>query len=134
MLSESVKERLSDVGFLSPYALIPISDDESGNTSWGPCFKTQVAIRATIQTCNEWEFFAENGDDLGPDASDSVDSRLAQALRPLLEEARKRSVTRNGDNAAVKRNTKTELAMSMIDERWKQIEDIVDAYTSNSKG
>ncbi|KAF2723673.1 SET domain-containing protein [Polychaeton citri CBS 116435] len=69
-LPEDIKQRLQDTGFLGGYVLAPAANEI--------CFKTQVAIRAILLTCNEWEYFVTNGEDLGQDASADVTKFLEE--------------------------------------------------------
>lgn len=71
-LSESIQQHLQDLGFLGAYALIPATNEL--------CFRAQVAIRAALLTCTEWEFFATNGEDLASDQTDAVKNFLRARL------------------------------------------------------
>ena len=102
-LSAEVTERLQDVGFYGSYALLP-ADNEL-------CFKTQVAVRAMLLTCNEWEYFVASGEDLTVDCSREVDEYVKGLLRGYREEA----------------VGKRELP-GMIGARWGQIVDAIDAF------
>lgn len=123
-LPEAVQERLSDVGFLGPFALVPRSGVDE-KYQWEPCFKTQVAIRATFQTCNEWEFFAENGEDLGPDSASEVEQVLAKQLRVLVEDATQQILR-------LKHDASTE-DYDPIRQRWEQIAEVVQGFIQHSE-
>lgn len=104
-LSEQVRSRLQDVGFLGGYALLPATNEL--------CFKTQVAIRATFQTANEWEYFIQNGEDLGEDCTPQVEKIVQKwySARASEENASTRALESFGESPKVK----------TIAARWAQI-------------
>ena len=103
-LSIEVQNQLQDVGFLGAYALLPAKNEL--------CFKTQVAVRAAVLTCNEWEFFVACGEDLTVDRTPEVNA----FVKPLLAEYRKEAA-RYCD------------AHGMLGLRWTQILDAIDAFS-----
>lgn len=105
-LSQDVREQLQDVGFLGAYALLPATNEL--------CFKTEVAVRAALQTSNEWEYFIACGEDLSEDYS----LKVRQFMYPLLVEYRKLAVARCE-------------APGMIGLRWRQIMDAIDNFASD---
>lgn len=72
-LSEDIQQHLQDLGFLGAYALIPATNEL--------CFRAQVAVRAALLTCTEWEFFATNGEDLASDQSHAVKNFLRAQMK-----------------------------------------------------
>lgn len=102
-LSQDVRERLQDVGFLGAYALLPATNEL--------CFKTQVAVRAALQTCNEWEYFVACGEDLSEDHTLEVE----RFVEPLLLEYRKVAFEYCD-------------APGMIGLRWQQIGEAIDNF------
>ncbi|KAK3696763.1 hypothetical protein LTR37_017787 [Vermiconidia calcicola] len=64
ILGADIQNQLQDVGYLGGYALSPASNEI--------CFKTEVAVRATLLTSNEWEYFIASGEDLSVDKSAEV--------------------------------------------------------------
>lgn len=103
-LSQSVRDQLQDVGFLGAYALLPASNEL--------CFKTQVAMRAALLTCNEWEYFVACGEDLSTDYTREVN----QLVRSFLSDYRKAAAGHCN-------------APGMLGLRWRQIVDAIDAFT-----
>lgn len=112
-MTETVRDQLQDVGFLGGYALLPGTNEL--------CFKTQVAARASLLTCNEWEYFIANGEDLASDQTAAVKARVG----PLLREYRRQAVERleELDGVAVH-----ELAKGLIAMRWEQIKRAIDTF------
>jgi hypothetical protein len=105
VLSEEVRSQLQDVGFLGGYALLPASNEL--------CFKTQVAIRATFLTANEWEYYVQNGEDLGEDATFEVEKRVHKLCGVYMEQ--KLQATE-----ALSNLEQTPIVASLT-ERWAQI-------------
>ena len=104
-LSEEVRSRLQDVGFLGGYAYLPATHEL--------CFKTQVAIRASILTANEWEYYMENGEDLGEDQTSRVEKIVQVMFLPYNQQGQRAIVALRG----MQQSPMTALLM----ERWKQI-------------
>jgi hypothetical protein len=132
-LSEAIKSQLQDVGFLGPYALVPSDKQigsDNGRVIWDICFKTQVAVRAAILTCNEWEYFVTNGEDMTGDQTAAVE----EWLRPHLVECRKHVATElaSVDKEFVKfrdvNGCQWPVAVSLIRQRWTQIDDAVKSF------
>lgn len=113
-LPENVRSQLQDVGFLGGYALLPASNEL--------CFKTQVAVRAVLLTCNEWEHFLGSGEDLTIDHTESVESWV----KTLLGEYRR---TAEEKIAAVEK-VENSTARSILTLRWQQIVDAIDRFAS----
>ena len=111
-LSKEVRSRLQDVGFLGGYALLPASNEL--------CFKTQVAIRATFLTANEWEYFVQNGEDLGEDATFEVEKRVHALCGAYMEQ--KRQATEALSNLEQK-----PIVASLL-ERWAQIDSALTIF------
>ncbi len=103
-LSSTISEQLLDAGYLGGYALLPAKNEL--------CFRTQVAVRANLLTCNEWEYFVASGEDLSEDASSKVDMYVKVLL---MKEYRKEAV-------------KHAKADSVIGARWKQIIAAIDKF------
>nr|OQO32313.1 hypothetical protein B0A51_00372 [Rachicladosporium sp. CCFEE 5018] len=132
-LSEDVKSQLQDLGYLGSYALLPAENSCSGSPNcsrcgaqvWEPCFKTQVAVRAAVLSCNEWEYFATNGEDLVEDQSDAVFAWL----RPFLDEYRLES---EREVSAIDRLCVTDkenaAAWASLHTRWRQIRDALATF------
>ena len=104
-LDASLRAQLQDVGYLGSYALLPASNEL--------CFKTQVAIRAILQTCNEWEYFVACGEDLTTDCTVDVEKFVEKLLREW------RSTALMGCAHE-----------GMLGLRWKQIVQAIDAFTA----
>lgn len=81
-LSAQIQGQLQNTGFLGSYALLPASNEL--------CFRTQVAVRAKLLTCNEWEYFVTNGEDLAGDHSEEVEGFVGKLLGRWREEALKK--------------------------------------------
>lgn len=75
------------------------------------CFKTQVAVRAMLLTCNEWEYFVASGEDLSVDYSGDVDEYVEVLLRGYRMQALEGSKV-----------------TGMTGLRWRQIVDAIDAF------
>lgn len=104
-LSEEVRSRLQDVGFLGGYALLPATKEL--------CFKTQVAIRATFLTANEWEYFMGTGEDLGEDCTAEVERRVRESCKSYLEQKLQAM-------EALRKMERTGMRDTLL-ERWEQI-------------
>ncbi|KAK5114671.1 hypothetical protein LTR62_002244 [Meristemomyces frigidus] len=115
--STEVRKQLRDVGFLGGYALLPASNEL--------CFKTQVAVRAMLLTCNEWEYFMGCGEDLTEDQGKAV----ASFVRPLLRQFRAQAIEKLDVLQTVKFETGLEYAVSTLRTRWEQIVSAIDAFT-----
>lgn len=111
---ENIRTQLQDVGFLGGYALLPASNEL--------CFKTQVAVRAVLQTCNEWEHFLSSGEDLTVDHTQMVDDWV----KALLPEYRATA----DEKIAAAEKLENETAMSILTLRWRQIVDAIDRFTA----
>ncbi|KAK1055591.1 hypothetical protein LTR12_011163 [Friedmanniomyces endolithicus] len=109
-LTPAVRTQLQDVGFLGGYGLLPATNEL--------CFKTQVAARAMLLTCNEWEYFVANGEDLGEDQSGAVRTFMEPLLTQYLAEAAKNlaRIAFGRDDACDKNNE-----FALLDMRWTQI-------------
>ena len=112
-LEANIRDQLQDVGFLGGYSLIPTSNEL--------CFKTQVAIRAATLTCNEWEYFAANGDDLAADHSATVNN----FVKALLTDYRSDAVQKLSDVQRLGSQP------TMLSSRWKQIIDAIDTFSKS---
>lgn len=112
-LSPEIQRQLQDVGFLGAYSLVPATNEL--------CFKTQVAVRAALLTCNEWEHFMSSGDDLGLDHTQQVND----FVKVLLSQYRSDAVQRLQDTSKLEEST----ARSILSQRWQQIIDAVDKFT-----
>lgn len=126
-LSETTKSQLQDVGYLGAYALLPPSSQRSKAEI---CFKTQVAIRAELLTANEWEYFMLNGEDMTTDQS----GKVMEWLRPLLEGYRGQAKDKLGelDKIEVEVESTEAGAMFWLKTRWKQIEDMLEAFLQST--
>lgn len=113
-LSDNVRSQLQDVGFLGAYALLPATNEL--------CFKTQVAVRAVLLTCNEWEYFMTNGEDLSSDRSTAVEDYM----RPLLSAYHKDALSNLKWLHA--RRGHMEPATDLLISRWTQIREALEAY------
>ena len=107
LLSERVRACLQDVGFLGGYALLPATNEL--------CFKTQVAIRATFLTANEWEYFMQNGEDLTSEHTLEVEKMVQDMCMPYVDEVQLM--------IEVLRKAKQTPKHSLLHERWSQISD-----------
>lgn len=107
-LSVAVRDQLQDVGFLGAYALLPATNEL--------CFKTQVAVRAALLTCNEWEYFVACGEDLSVDYTSEVN----EFVKSLLAEYRKTAIEYSG-------------APGMLGLRWTQIVEAIDQWIEGSR-
>ncbi|KAK3674363.1 hypothetical protein LTR78_005832 [Recurvomyces mirabilis] len=116
-LTETVSSQLQDTGFLGGYALLPASNEL--------CFKTQVAVRAMLLTCNEWEYFVSSGEDLARDETAAV----LRFMRPLLvkyrDDARQKLEILGGNDVA---SGGLENEVGILRTRWKQIVDGLDVF------
>ena len=111
-LEADVRGQLQDVGFLGGYALLPMTSEL--------CFKTQVAVRAALLSCNEWEYFAANGEDLSVDHTAAVKTYVCW----LLAEYRKDATEKLQDVEA----SGSGVAQTILKQRWTQIVDAIDAF------
>lgn len=105
--SPSIKSRLQDTGFLGGYALLPATNEV--------CFKTHVAVRAAMLTCNEWEYFVSGGEDLGRDVSGEVEGFVAGLLGEWRRGRVREMEGRSGGRG-------------VVGERWRQIGVGIDAF------
>ena len=136
-LSDHTKSQLQDVGFLGAYALVPSEyhslNDTCGSKClqpWEICFKTQVAVRAAILTCNEWEYFVTNGEDLSGDKSSLVRQWLLPHLQKYCED-----VLGRVDPEEYLRDSFAAypVAVDLLKTRWQQVRDAVDNYIQHGK-
>lgn len=111
-LSESTRDQLQDVGFLGPYSLLPSTNEL--------CFKTQVAVRAVLLTCNEWEYFLSSGEDLSINHDKDVDDFVRKLLQEHQDEAR--------NNLNEVKALSEGQARSVLVLRWTQIVDAMAAF------
>ncbi|KAK5133442.1 hypothetical protein LTR08_007684 [Meristemomyces frigidus] len=115
-LGDDVRSQLQDVGFLGAYALLPATNEL--------CFKTQVAVRAVLLTCNEWEYFMASGEDLRADQTAAVKAYLM----PLLS----RYSTLATDNLNLLLSERPvgyqQSAADVLITRWTQIQEALVAY------
>ncbi|TKA74253.1 hypothetical protein B0A55_05689 [Friedmanniomyces simplex] len=109
-LTPAVRTQLQDVGFLGGYALLPATNEL--------CFKTQVTVRAMLLTCNEWEYYVANGEDLGEDHSGAVKKFVEPLLRRYWDEA-----SASFDCVAQRRKQMPAEAgeLALLETRWSQI-------------
>lgn len=117
-LTTPVRDQLQDVGFLGGHALLPATNDL--------CFKTQVAVRAMLLTCNEWEYYVTNGEDLAEDQLTAVKEFIRPLLQQYQKEARSKSVALGQRVASGKAAEENELAL--LQTRWSQIDDAIAAF------
>ena len=115
-LDAEVKPQLQDVGFLGSYSLIPSTGEL--------CFKTQVAIRATMLTANEWEYFILNGEDLSVDYTPTVNTYVKQLLTDYRSEAEQKL-------QLLAEQAQT-TAQGLLILRWSQIIDAIDTFEAFS--
>lgn len=97
---------------MGAYALIPSTNEL--------CFKTQVAIRATILTSNEWEHFATNGEDLSVDHTPEVNRIVKGLLLEYCVEALQKVQEIETWPAG--------LPADLVRARWAQIVDAINAF------
>lgn len=128
VLSDNVKQQLSDLGYLGPFALIPSRGDDGRTTGWELCFKTQVAIRAKLLTCNEWEYFASTGEDIGDDMSTEVFNAMTTVLTELVVASNQHADEVDGAKPENMTDTAFKSARELTKQRWKQIADSVEAF------
>lgn len=114
-LSSTLKDQLQDVGFLGGYALSP----ETGEI----CFKTEVAIRATLLTANEWEYFVSRGEDLSEDRTREVRGLVKKWLREYRPHVT--GMTEAVDEGA---GHCWKSAHELAKARWRQIGDAIDRF------
>lgn len=112
---------MQDTGYLGNYALIPDFDSPrpSHTRAKKICFKTQVAIRAELLSANEWEYFALNGEDMGVDQSEQVESWL----KPLFKDFRREALASIKE---LKSREKQGAAVKLALGRWLEIRDALD--------
>ena len=115
-LSDSVRAQLQDVGFFGAYALLPQANDL--------CFKTQVAARAQLLTCNEWEYFMTNGEDMSTDQSEAV----REFMLPLMNKFHTESVIQIRSLLATGSDPELPTAAELLITRWRQIQDALGKY------
>ncbi|KAK3114404.1 hypothetical protein LTR53_007329 [Teratosphaeriaceae sp. CCFEE 6253] len=116
--TEAVRSQLQDVGFLGGYALLPASNEL--------CFKTQVAVRAILLTCNEWEYYVANGEDLAEDHSEAV----IAFVKALLREYRGDALRKHGKVHLMKSQQTSEIddELRLLECRWRQIIDAINEF------
>ncbi|KAK5117430.1 hypothetical protein LTR85_008815 [Meristemomyces frigidus] len=115
-LSDNIRSQLQDVGFLGAYALLPPTNEL--------CFKTQVAVRAALLTCNEWEYFMSNGEDLSSDYSAAVDGFMKPLLKGYHTEASENIRALHSKRPGGCMEPAADLLMT----RWTQIQEALEAY------
>ncbi|KAK4543363.1 hypothetical protein LTR36_005506 [Oleoguttula mirabilis] len=115
-LSDNIRSQLQDVGFLGAYALLPATNEL--------CFKTQVAVRAVLLTCNEWEYYMSNGEDLSSDYTAAV----KEFMRPLLQEYHANAMGHIKWLHSKRPDGHLEAAAGLLMTRWKQIAEALEAY------
>ncbi|KAK6429405.1 hypothetical protein LTR95_014449 [Oleoguttula sp. CCFEE 5521] len=124
-LSEEVKSQLQDLGYLGSYALLPVDNPCKGDDYhayycedqvWEPCFKTQVAVRAAVLSCNEWEYFATSGEDLGKDKCQAVLDWLQPHIDRAWREAQDHLMRYHPE-----KDTQNAVALALLNTRWTQI-------------
>ena len=113
-----IRNQIQDLGFLGSYALVPATNEL--------CFRTQVALRATVLTCNEWEHFAANGEDLGTDQTPDVNRQVSMFLLQYRQDALQKLQKIQALPAGV--------PTALLRSRWTQIVDAIDAFTKMSNG
>ncbi|KAK4894734.1 hypothetical protein LTR27_007122 [Elasticomyces elasticus] len=125
LLTPTVRAQLQDVGFLGGYALLPATNEL--------CFKTQVAVRAMLLTCNEWEYFVENGEDLAEDQSWAVTRFLLHPFKQWADHAcgEHRMIDEKLDREEYS-SMKNELEMLRM--RWLQIITALSCYMDMKPG
>ena len=111
-LSEQTRAQLADVGYLGGYSLLPAANEL--------CFKTQVAVRAELLTCNEWEFFVGMGEDMTVDHTGEVE----RFVRGILSEYRDEAVEWIRES----RKLEIEVQRNLLVLRWQQIVDAIDRF------
>lgn len=114
-LSPTIKTQLQDVGFLGGYSLTP----DTGEI----CFKTEVAIRATFQTSNEWEYFISSGEDLSSDQTKEVRRRVRDMLQEYKPQAMTWIATIDENSGLCWKSQH-----GLIKARWKQICNAIDRF------
>lgn len=137
-LSGATKSQLQDLGFLGAYALLPAEYHTPDNgcgidcvQPWDICFKTQVAIRAAILTCNEWEYFVTNGEDLSGDKS----AMVRQWLLPHLQKYHGDLTAKVDVDEYLQDFTLAAYPVGiwLLKTRWEQILDAVGNYIQHGK-
>lgn len=140
-LSEEVKAQLQDLGYHGAYALLPqenpcksthggtIDCSDCADQAWNVCFKTQVAVRAAILTCNEWEYYASSGEDLSVDKSQAVFRWLRPYLNEFLEDAESQ-ITALASASGVRGDHS--VAVELLSTRWTQIRDGLRSYIDDN--
>ncbi|KAK1049842.1 hypothetical protein LTR33_014745 [Friedmanniomyces endolithicus] len=120
-LTPTIRTQLQDVGFLGGYALLPATNEL--------CFKTQVAVRAMLLTCNEWEYFVANGEDLGEDQSNAVRNFMEPLLSQYLAEAAENFV-----RIAFRREDAIDMnnEFGLLDTRWTQIAQALEDFLNSA--
>ncbi|GAB7359703.1 hypothetical protein MBLNU230_g6878t1 [Neophaeotheca triangularis] len=118
-IPQNTQSQLLDTGYLGSYFLSP-SDNSL-------CHRTQVAARAALLACNEWEYFVTNGDDLGDDASAKVEVWLLPLFRKGVEIAEQKA------NEA-REGTGNEVARALLAERWGQISGALQGWIDWVRG
>ncbi|WPH01815.1 Hypothetical protein R9X50_00466900 [Acrodontium crateriforme] len=122
-LDTNTRDQLQDLGFLGGYALLPATNEL--------CFKTQVAVRAALLTCNEWEYFAGNGEDLTGDKADAVREYLIPLLREYSTDCVKKT-----EEIGKLRHKVDDLqrgSLDMLQTRWNQISDALEIFIKGPK-
>jgi len=83
-------------------------------------------VRAVLLTANEWEYFVTNGEDLSGDKSAAVNEWLRPHLQGLRSEATQKIQALESLDGDISRDH--DLAVSMMKERWTQIDVHVGNY------
>ncbi|GAM87107.1 hypothetical protein ANO11243_051280 [Dothideomycetidae sp. 11243] len=111
------RQTLEAVGYLGNYSLTP--------TTGEVCFRTQVALRTTLLTANEWEYFMASGEDIADDKTDEVRVLLCGMIRARMTGM---AGTKQKLDDARQSGMGNEMVLSSILERWRQIIDALQKY------
>ncbi|KAK5689958.1 hypothetical protein LTR17_026084 [Elasticomyces elasticus] len=94
---------------------------------------TQVAVRAMLLTCNEWEYFVENGEDLAEDQSHAVSHFLLHPFHEHRDYAA-RAFRTVEDKSDWEEYSSMKNELEMLRMRWLQIITAIECYMDMKPG
>ncbi|KAK7985098.1 hypothetical protein PG988_002720 [Apiospora saccharicola] len=132
-LSDSAKDKLSEVGFLGGYVL------DAGTV----CYRTQVALRALCCLEEEWRRFIEDGEDGDAARQGDVDRVFAGLLEEYRTQTIRKTVAKvaamdgeeegKGESSG-KNSSSTKAQRELLCKRWRHVDRLVRITVKRLKG